>query len=60
MDGPIYLAEDIRRYISGDPIKAKDDWTFYVLSKQLRRYRGVAIAAAIFHPPGPDGSMGLA
>jgi eukaryotic-like serine/threonine-protein kinase len=41
------LADDLRRYLDGQPIAAKDDSAFYVLRKQLRRYRGaVAVAVA--------------
>ncbi|MDX2116911.1 MAG: WD40 repeat domain-containing serine/threonine protein kinase [Planctomycetota bacterium] len=40
------LAEDLRRYLAGMPISAKRDSALYVLGKQLRRYRGVAIASA--------------
>ncbi|CAG0981174.1 eukaryotic-like serine/threonine-protein kinase [Phycisphaerales bacterium] len=42
------LASDIRRYLTGDPIAAKVDSSLYVLKKQLKRYRGVVIAAGVF------------
>ncbi len=34
------LARDIRRYLSGEPIEAKRDSGWYVISKTLRRHRG--------------------
>ena len=33
------LAEDVERYLSGEPIEAKRDSTFYVLGKRIRRYQ---------------------
>ena len=39
------LAGDIRRYLAGEPIRAKSDSTAYVLRKLLRRHR-VPIAVA--------------
>lgn len=46
------LARDIHRYLAGDPIEAKQDSTFYILKKQLRKHRvpvsiAVAFAATI-------------
>ena len=42
------LAQDLRRYLSGEPIDAKRDSTLYVLRKKLRRYRvGVAVVCFI-------------
>jgi len=41
------LGEDLRRYLAGMPIAAKRDSALYVLGKQLRRYRGVAIASGV-------------
>ncbi len=41
------LARDIRHYLAGEPIEARRDSSWYVLSKQLRRYRWAA-AAAVF------------
>ncbi len=42
------LARDIRRYLAGEPIEARRDSTWYVVSKQLRRYRLVASISAFF------------
>ncbi|HVZ95142.1 MAG TPA: protein kinase, partial [Phycisphaerales bacterium] len=42
------LADDIRRYLRGEPIAAKRDSALYVLRKQLNRYRGAVAAAALF------------
>ncbi len=42
------LADDIRRYLSGEGILAKQDSAFYVLRKQLRRYRHAVALGAIF------------
>ncbi len=40
------LARDIEHYLSGEPIDAKRDSTWYVIRKSLRRYRlAVAVAA---------------
>ncbi|MCH9034871.1 MAG: WD40 repeat domain-containing protein, partial [Planctomycetes bacterium] len=42
------LGEDISRYLKGEPIDAKRDSTWYVLTKTLHRYRAiVAVAAAL-------------
>ena len=41
------LARDIDNYLSGRPIEAKRDSTWYVLRKTLRRYRIQATAAAL-------------
>lgn len=41
------LGSDIRRYLSGEAITARDDSAFYVLRKQLRRYRGALALAAV-------------
>jgi WD40 repeat protein len=44
------LAEDIARYLAGEPIQAKGDSTWYLLRKALRRHRipiGVAGAFAV-------------
>jgi WD40 repeat protein len=40
------LAEDLRRYLEGRPITARDDSALYVMRKQLRRYSGVVAASA--------------
>lgn len=41
------LARDIQRYLSGEPIEAKRDSGWYVITKTLNRYRPhVAVAAA--------------
>jgi eukaryotic-like serine/threonine-protein kinase len=42
------LADDLRRYLRGEPIAAKRDSALYVLRKQLRRYWVAATLAAIF------------
>lgn len=42
------LAEDLRRYLAGQPIAARHDSTMYVLRKQLTRYRGAVAAAGLF------------
>jgi len=42
------LADDLRRYLAGEPISAKTDSTFYVIAKQIRRHKGVCAAAAVF------------
>jgi len=40
------LARDVERYLAGEPIEAKRDSGWYVLRKQMRRYRApVAIVA---------------
>lgn len=41
------LAEDIRRYLDGLPIRARDDSAMYILRKQIRRYQGVAAVGSI-------------
>ena len=40
------LADDLGRYLAGDPIDARRDSQLYVAGKLLRRYRYVAVAAA--------------
>ena len=40
------LGDDIRRYLNGEPIHAKQDSTLYMLKKQLKRYKWAAAAAA--------------
>ncbi|MHC5108372.1 MAG: protein kinase domain-containing protein [Planctomycetota bacterium] len=43
------LARDINHYLAGEPIEAKRDSTFYVLGKQIRKYRiPVCVAGAFF------------
>ena len=40
------LGEDIQRFLAGDPIEAKRDSGWYVLKKNLHRYKApVAVAA---------------
>ncbi len=43
------LGEDLRRYLNGEPIQARQDSALYVLTKQVKRYRGLvaAVAAAV-------------
>ncbi len=42
------MALDVGRYLAGQPIEAKRDSAFYVLSKTLRRYRTpIAVGAAL-------------
>ena len=42
------LARDVLCYLSGEPIEAKRDSSWYVLRKTVRRYRGpVAVAVAV-------------
>ncbi|HEX2836822.1 MAG TPA: protein kinase [Phycisphaerales bacterium] len=41
------LGDDIRRYLAGEPIHAKQDSALYVLRKQLKRYKWAAIAAGV-------------
>jgi WD40 repeat protein/predicted Ser/Thr protein kinase len=41
------LADDLRRYLDGRPIAARDDSALYVLRKRLRRYRGALIAGSV-------------
>lgn len=42
------LADDIRRFLNGDPILAKQDSSFYVIRKQLKRYRHAVTAGVAF------------
>ncbi len=35
------LAQDVRRYLAGEPIEAKRDSGWYVLRKAMRRYKGI-------------------
>jgi WD40 repeat protein/predicted Ser/Thr protein kinase len=42
------LADDIRRYLKGEPILAKHDSAFYILRKQLTRYRHAVAAGVLF------------
>ena len=41
------LARDVERYLSGDPIEAKRDSGWYVLSKTLKRHRGPVVASLL-------------
>lgn len=42
------LADDLRRFLAGDPVAARADSALYVARAQLKRYRtGVAVAAAL-------------
>jgi len=38
------LAEDLRRYLRGEPIEARRDSALYVLRKQVARHRAVVVA----------------
>ena len=42
-----HIAEDVRRFLEGEPIDAKRDSALYVLKKQLKRYKKPAAMAAI-------------
>lgn len=42
------LARDLRHYLAGEPIEAKRDSAWYVVSKQLRRHRFATVVAAVF------------
>ncbi len=42
------VARDVGRYLSGEPIEAKRDSTWYVLSKALRHYRRHAAVGVAF------------
>lgn len=41
------LSREIRRYLSGEPIDAKRDNSWYVFRKTIRRHRGKAFAAGL-------------
>jgi eukaryotic-like serine/threonine-protein kinase len=41
----IALAEDIRRYLAGQPIAAREASALALVTRRLRRYRGLVIAA---------------
>ncbi len=41
------LHDDIRRFISGLPISAKRDSTWYIVQKTLRRHRALAVSAGL-------------
>ncbi len=47
------LRDDILRHLAGRPILARDDSALYLLRQQLRRYRGVAAAAAVLSSASP-------
>lgn len=40
------LADDLRRWLEGRPIRARDDSALYVLTRQVRRYRRVLALSA--------------
>ena len=42
------VARDVRRYLNGEPIEAKRDSAWYVLTKTLRRHRGPAAIGLTF------------
>lgn len=41
------LGDDLRRYLEGQPIAARDDSALYILRKQIRRYRGTVAVGAL-------------
>ncbi len=41
------LAEDVRRYLKGEPIEARADSTWYVLRREFARHRSTALSVAI-------------
>lgn len=42
------LGDDLRRFLSGEPINAKVDSAFYIIRRQLKRHRGAASAGLLF------------
>ncbi|MAJ46168.1 MAG: hypothetical protein CBC35_02605, partial [Planctomycetes bacterium TMED75] len=46
-DSPAALAEDLRRYLRGDPLEAGPESRLYRLRKLSRRHRGPLIAASL-------------
>ena len=44
----VELARDLRHYLSGEPIEAKRDSSWYVLGKALRRHRAGVLVASTF------------
>ncbi len=42
------FSEDLRRFQSGEPISARRDSTWYVLKRNLKRYRRLATVAGVF------------
>jgi serine/threonine protein kinase/WD40 repeat protein len=44
---PAELADDLRRFLSGEPISARRDSVAYTLSRQIVRYRNIAVAAIL-------------
>ncbi|HLO41179.1 MAG TPA: serine/threonine-protein kinase, partial [Phycisphaerales bacterium] len=41
------LAEDLRRFIDGKPVQARQDSALYVLQKQLTRHKGAVLAVMV-------------
>ena len=41
------LAGDLRRYLDGQPISAKRDNSLYLISRKLRRHRGMVVFTAV-------------
>ena len=41
------LAEDLQRFLDGQPISARADSALYILRKRIARYRGIVAAACI-------------
>jgi eukaryotic-like serine/threonine-protein kinase len=41
------LREDLRRYLAGEPIMARQDSTLYILRKTVRRHRGLVAGIAL-------------
>ncbi|QDS97875.1 serine/threonine protein kinase [Adhaeretor mobilis] len=46
-DSAVSLAEDIQRYLDGEPVKARPPTTFYRLQKFARRHRVAFLTAAL-------------
>jgi eukaryotic-like serine/threonine-protein kinase len=42
------FAEDIRRHLNFEPVKARGDGALYRVQKMLRKHRGSAVVAAVF------------
>lgn len=42
------LARDLRHYLANEPIEARRDSTWYVVTKTMRRHRGAVVVAILF------------